>query len=135
MFFDGCEGFFDDAARFEPTRIFQEKTPLDHQLVGWTALTRAFSIQAPVRSPGCISDQHISQNSRQEGAWTIYDKRYWPGDSLADHLGFALRREELDLLVLKRVFDTVPQAEIEALDQIGVDAVAGMAVYTGALTI
>ena len=99
-----------------PTRIFQEKTvPLGHELVGWTALAHALAILAPVRWLDCISDQHVSQNFRQEGIWTVYDKRYRPGGSLADHLGFSLRHEELDLLVLKRVFDAVPQAEIEAL--------------------
>jgi hypothetical protein len=101
-----------------PTRIFQEKTiPAGHILVGWAALVRALAIQAPVRRPGCISDQHVGRSSRAAGAWTVYDKRYWPGDSLADHLSFALRREDLDLLILKRIFEAVPQAEIEALVQ------------------
>jgi hypothetical protein len=50
-----------------------------------------------------------------EGAWAIYDKRCWPGDNLADHLSFALRHEDIDLLILKRIFEAVPQAEIEAL--------------------
>jgi hypothetical protein len=96
-----------------PTRISYEQTiPLGHELVGWTALAHALAIQAPVRWLGCISDQHVSQNSRKEGIWTVYDKRYWPGNSLEDHLGFALRHEELDLLVLKRVFDAVSQAEL-----------------------
>ncbi len=40
---------------------------------------------------------------------------YLPGDSFADHLTFALRREHIDLLVLKRVFEGVPQTEIEAI--------------------
>jgi hypothetical protein len=116
VFFDEREGFSTMQLDLSPTRIFQEKTvPLDHELVGWTALAHALAIQAPVRRPGCISDQHVSQTSRQEGAWTVYDKRYWPGDSLSDHVSFALRHEELDLLVLKRVFDAVPQAEIEVL--------------------
>ena len=39
----------------------------------------------------------------------------WPGDDFADHLSFALRHEDIDLLILKRVFEAVPQAEIEAI--------------------
>ena len=38
-----------------------------------------------------------------------------PAMTLADHLGFALRHEDIDLLILKRVFEAVPQAEIEAI--------------------
>ena len=38
----------------------------------------------------------------------VFDKRYWPGESFGDHMGFALRHEDLDLLVLKRVFQAVP---------------------------
>jgi hypothetical protein len=36
------------------------------------------------------------------------------GDTLADHLTFALRHEDLDLLVLKRIFEAAPVAEIAA---------------------
>lgn len=81
---------------------------------GWRAApgsSRA-SARAPVRRPSAVSDQHVKASSREAVDWTIYDKRYWPGwpgDSFGDHLGFALRHENLDLLVLKRVFDAVPQ--------------------------
>lgn len=36
-----------------------------------------------------------------------------PADTFADHLTFALRHEDIDLLVLKRVFDAVQPATIE----------------------
>ena len=61
-----------------------------------------------------------SQNSifaaagERKGLGTLFDKRYWPGESFADHLTFALRHEEIDLLILKRVFEAVPPAEVEA---------------------
>ena len=49
-------------------------------------------------------------------SWTVFDKRYWPGDSFADHLTFcACATTTSDLLVLKRIFEAVPQAEVEAL--------------------
>ena len=47
-------------------------------------------------------------SQREEGGWTVFDKRYWPGDSLADHLGFALRHEDIDLLIFKRLCDAAP---------------------------
>ncbi len=96
--------------------IFQEKTvPEGARLAGWAALFHALAISAPIRRPSCVSEQHIRGSHRKEGAWTVFDKRYWPGDSLADHLTFALRHEEIDLLVLKRVFEAVPPGEIEGL--------------------
>lgn len=104
--------------RLEPALIptFQEKSiPGGTRLAGWTALVHALAISAPVRRPSCVSEQYVSGSRREEGTWIVFDKRYWPGDSFADHLTFALRHEEIDLLVLKRVFEAVPQVEVEAL--------------------
>lgn len=99
-----------------PEPIFQEKSlPDGTRLVGWAALVQALALVAPVRRPTCASGQHVRGSRRQEGAWTIFDKRYWPGDSFADHLTFALRHEDIDLLILKRAFEAVPQPELEAL--------------------
>ena len=99
-----------------PTPVFQEKTvPHGTKLTGWAALVQALAIRAPVRRPSCVSEQHVRDSRRTEGDWTVFDKRYWPGDTFADHLTFALRHEDIDLLILKRVFEAVPQAEIEAL--------------------
>ena len=99
-----------------PIAIFQERTLRGGaSLVGWAALVHALAIPAPIRLPSCVSEQHIRGSHRIEGAWTVFDKRYGPGDSLAAHITFALRHEEIDLLVLKRVFEAVPPGEIEGL--------------------
>jgi hypothetical protein len=96
--------------------LFQERiVPSDARLVGLAALAHESSIRAPVRRPACVSDQHVSGSRRDEGPWLVFDKRYWPGDTWADHLTFALRREDIDLLVLKRIFQATPQAEVETL--------------------
>ena len=96
-------------------RTFQEKTvPAETRLAGWAWLVQSFGARAPVRHPSVVSDQHVKASSREVGDWTIYDKRYWPGDGFGDHLGFALRNETLDLLVLKRIFDVVPQNTVAA---------------------
>jgi hypothetical protein len=89
---------------------FQEKTvPAEAKLAGWAWLVQSFGARAPVRRPSVVSDQYVKASRRQAGEWTIYDKRYWPGDTFGDHFGFALRHENLDLLALKRIFDAVPQ--------------------------
>jgi len=99
-----------------PIPVFQEKTvPHGVKLAGCAALVQALALQGPVRRPSCVSEQHIRGSHREEGSWTIFDKRYWPGDTFADHLAFALRHEDMDLLILKRAFEAVPQAEIEAI--------------------
>jgi hypothetical protein len=89
---------------------FQEKTvPTDTRLAGWAALVRTFGVAAPVRRPSAVSGQHIKGSRREEGSWTIFDKRYWSGEEFGDQLRFALRHEDLDLLILKRLFEAVPQ--------------------------
>lgn len=94
---------------------FQEKTvPQGARLAGAAALVHELAIAAPVRRPGAVAEAHISGSRRSDGPWTIFDKRYWPGDERADHLIFLLRHEDIDLLVLRRVLDAL-QGEIEAL--------------------
>ena len=98
------------------TDVFQEKTvPHGTNLAGWSLLVRTLAIAGPVRHPSCVSEQHVRGSRRQEGDWAIFDKRYWPGDTLADHLSFAVRHEPIDLLLLKRIFTAAPPAEIESL--------------------
>jgi hypothetical protein len=99
-----------------PIAIFQEKTvPKGARLAGWAALVQALALRGPVRRPSCVSQRHVRGSHREEGAWTVFDKRYAPGNTFADHLTFALRHEDMDLLILKRVFEAVPQAEVEAI--------------------
>jgi hypothetical protein len=93
--------------------IFQERTvPRDTRLAGWAALVETFHVQVPVRHPTAVSEQHIKGSRRAEGEWTVLDKRYWPGESVVDQLDYALRNEDLDLLVLKRLFEAIPQETV-----------------------
>jgi len=116
--FDSSEMFFDMKLDLGAPTIFQEKAiPVTGKLAGWSALVHAMAIAVPVRRPSCVSEQHIRGSLRKEGNWTVFDKRYWPGDAFADHLLFALRHEDIDLLILKRVYGAVSPAEIEALVQ------------------
>lgn len=96
-------------------QVFQERTvPAGGRLAGWSLLCHSLRIAAPVRTPACVSEGHIRGSARRQGEWNVFDKRYWPGDTFADHLGFALRHEEIDLLLLKRIFEAVPQRNVEA---------------------
>ena len=72
------------------------------------------NIAAPVRSASTIADGHVRGSRRSDDGWTIFDRRYRPGDGVVDHIAFALRHEPFDPLVLKRVLDAVPPDEIAA---------------------
>jgi len=94
------------ATHHQPLPAFQEKTlPAESRLAGWAYLARLYGLAVPVRQPSVVSENHIKPSRRVEGAWNVFDKRYWPGEDFHDHLTFALRHENLDLLVLKRIFD------------------------------
>jgi len=98
------------------TVTFQERSLLPAtRLAGWSALVQSLGISAPVRQPTCVSEQYVSGSRREEGGWVVLDRRYWPGESFADHLIFALRHEAVDLLILKRLFEAVPPGELETL--------------------
>jgi len=100
--------------RFEPPMTFQDAlVPSGAKLVGWAALVHALELEAPVKQPSCVSDSHVRGSQRTEQGWRIFDKRYEPGNRFEDHLGFALRHEPIDLLILKRAFDAVPAASLE----------------------
>jgi hypothetical protein len=88
--------------------------PADTRLAGWAALVQRFGVHAPVRRPSAVSGQHVKASRREERGWRVFDKRYWPGESFGDQLGFALRHEDIDLLVLKRLFEAVPQDTVTA---------------------
>ncbi len=99
----------------ESPASFQDKlVPKGAKLAGWAALVHALGLQAPVRHPSCVSQKHVLGSQREEGGFRLFDKRYQPGDQLADHLTFALRHETIDLLILKRAFEAVPKAALEA---------------------
>jgi hypothetical protein len=100
---------------FEAPLTFQDRlVPKGIRLAGWAALAHGLGIQAPVRAPSGIAAGHIRDSRRREDSWCIFDKRYWPGSGITDHLTFALRHERLDLLVLKRFFDAIPAAVLAA---------------------
>ena len=99
---------------FEKPLSFQDKTvPKGTQLAGWAALVHALGLRAPVRRPGCVSEKHIAGSRREADGFHVFDKRYQPGDQFTDHLTFALRHENIDLLILKRAFAAVPKTVLE----------------------
>ncbi len=96
------------------TQIFQdEQLPEATELAGWAALTHALGLRAPVQEPACVSERHVGGSHRREGKWKIFDKRYRVENDFASHLTFALRHENIDLLVMKRAFDALQPSVVE----------------------
>ncbi len=104
------------AWKLDPPQIFQDRlVPNGTRLAGWAALVHGLGLPAPVRAPSAVAEGHIKGSQRSEDGWTVFDKRYWPGERITDHLTFALRHEPIDLLILKRFFVDVSPDEIAAL--------------------
>jgi len=78
-----------------PAYFQNERIPAGTKLVGWAALVQELSIKAPVRHMSCVSQKHIMGSQRQEGSWSIFDKRYAPNDNPIDHIVFALKHENV----------------------------------------
>jgi hypothetical protein len=98
-----------------PLLLQGRRVPPGTRLVGLAALVHTLDVSAPLRHPSCVSDGHVRGSIRDQDGWTVYDKRYWPGPTLADHLHFAIRHEDLDLPVLARIFKAAPEDDIRQL--------------------
>ncbi len=99
--------------RFEQPVAFQGTIlPSGSRLAGLAALVHGLKLQAPVRAASCVSAGHVRGSQRQEQSWRVFDKRYWPGERAADHVSFALRHENIDLLVLKRAFAAIDPEDL-----------------------
>ncbi len=99
----------------DPPLAFQDRlVPKGTRLAGWAALTNGLGIAAPVRAASIVASGYIKGSRRDESGWTAFDKRYWPGNHVTDHIAFALRHERFDPLVLKRVLDAVEPETISA---------------------
>lgn len=94
--------------------VFQDNAlPFGASLAGLSALVHAFDVKAPVRELACISEQNIKGHIKEERGWRVYSKRYELEPTVEAHLNFAMRYENIDLLVLKRVFLALPSQTVE----------------------
>lgn len=97
-----------------PTAFQERLVPKAGRLAGMAALVHGLGVAAPVRQPSAVARGHIKGSTREENGWTVFDTRYWPGETVTDHLTFALRHEWFDPLVFKRVFDALRPQDMTA---------------------
>lgn len=101
------------AKNAETLEYFQhELIPPGTKLAGWAALAKYYGTYAPVRHFSCVSEKHVRGNKKTDGKWEIFDRRYEPDDSMGGHFNFAFRHEVIDLLVMKRIFDSISEDDI-----------------------
>lgn len=83
------------------------------KLAGYSALIHHYGLEVPLPDLiSAISDKH---RSYKEGKWRVFKTVQEPTPTLLGHLTFAFRYEGVDLLILKRMFETVDKKEIEAI--------------------
>lgn len=79
---------------------------------GYAAVIAAHDLRVP--PPDEMIAIGVTHTLRRDGRWRILTPRYWPGDTLRDHLDFALRHEAIDLAILNALFRTMsPDAIVE----------------------
>lgn len=97
-----------------PTLVFQERRLPELAVpAGYAALIDAYQLPVPLPRTLCaIGERHriLDQDS-----WRIMTPRHAPHATLDGHLTFALKYEGLDLAILKRLFEAVGPARIEAI--------------------
>ncbi len=94
---------------------FQRKTvPAGNRLAGFAAIVKHFGMKIPVRRPTAVGEGHLKGGQKGQDGWRLLDARYWPGTTFAEHLEFALRHEDLDLLVIKKILEAAPAETVAA---------------------
>jgi hypothetical protein len=97
-----------------PVTVFQDRRlPEPGIPAGYAALIQAYGLRVPLpRQLTAIGSHHKILTT--EG-WRLLTPRHAPEGTLSGHLTFALKWEGLDLLVLKRLFQAAPEAEVAEL--------------------
>ena len=83
---------------------------------GYLALTVRYKLEViPNWHQSFVSDGNTHKISTASLGITeeIYPARYWPGDSLGDHLEFAMKYDGTNLAILHAIFLAVPKSELE----------------------
>lgn len=95
----------------EPITVFHDRRlPEPGRPAGYAALIEAYGLEVPLpQYLHAIGERHKIVDS---DAWRILTPRHAPENTLAGHLTFALKREGVDLLVLKRLFVAIAADEL-----------------------
>ncbi|MHA4846782.1 Fic family protein [Flavitalea antarctica] len=87
--------------------------PEEGYLVGYGAILSYYDLQIPLPEVLALVSQKHKRYQAEE--WMVFTPRYMPGESLVDHLTFALKYEGIDLGLLKKLFDQLEKDEIRTM--------------------
>lgn len=83
------------------------------RLVGYAALISHYQLSTPL--PWRLAAVGTRQKRYETENWRVFPKKYAPSETLAGHLTFALKYEEVDLAVLHRLFSVLEPEDIITL--------------------
>ena len=91
--------------------VFHGRTlPEPGKVVGYGAIIHACHLPVPLPSQiVMVSEKYKVYQTSQ---WKIYTPRYQPGETLYNQLVFALKYEGVNLLVLKKLFQSLTEKEV-----------------------
>lgn len=92
------------------------KAPEEGNLVGYGAIIEAYKLAVPI--PSQLALISFKKRKYTTENWKVLTSRHQPDDTLYKQLVFALKYEGVNLLVFKKLFEIVPQQEIENLIKI-----------------
>ena len=91
------------------------QTPEEAVLVGYGAIIEALQLAVPLPFQLALISSKKRQYKNEQ--WQVYTSRHQPEDNLHKQLVFALKYEGINLLVFKKLFETISQKEIETIVQ------------------
>ena len=84
-------------------------------IVGYGAILHSYALNVPVPQPiALISDKNRKYDIAE---WRVFSPRYLPEENLYKHLSFAMKYEGINLLILKKLFQKLPDKQITQLVQ------------------
>lgn len=86
------------------------QAPEEGFLVGYGAVIEKFKLNVPL--PEVLSLISHKKRFYTENHWRVLTPRHLPEDTLYKHLVFALKYEGINLLLLKKLYQKIPEAEI-----------------------
>lgn len=99
----------------EISTFHARKAPETATLVGYGAVIESLQLKIPM--PVQLSIISKKHKKYEVTAWKVFTPRYQPGETLYDHLVFALKYEGVNLLVFKKLFENLTTSEVESMVQ------------------
>jgi len=98
--------------------VFHDRPlPEEGMLVGYALLLQEIEQHTSKLLPlprqlAMVTDKHQRYNTQR---WQVFTKRHKPNDDLTSHISFALKYEDIDLLILKTFFQYIGEEAIEKM--------------------